>query len=682
VQSGFIAGEETTATFERLLDTLLRLTGSEYGFIGEVLGDPAGTPFLRTHAITNIAWNEKTRAFYNEYAPNNMEFHNLKTLFGEVLTSGEPVFANEPATDPRRGGLPEGHPSLDAFLGVPLFTGRDMVGMAGLANRPGGYDKQLLSFLEPFFATCGGLIQAVRNEDARVAAEAQATVREDRLAAIVNLAVEGIVVFQPTGAIESFNPAAERMFGYPAADVLGKPVTMLVPGEKRADYLSIYETLDEATTVEMLGLRRNGTTFIMEVSFSRAVNDGNEALTAVIRNVTDRKEAEAALRAAKASAEEASRAKDEFLAGMSHELRTPLNAVIGLASILARATHGSLNDKQQEYVEQIEASGHHLLELINDVLDLAKIQADRVELEKAPTSVSELIASVIALIRESALRSELQMTIDVDPAVPELVEIDELRIKQVLLNLLSNAIKFTPAGGQIGVAAAPDGHCIAVTVWDTGIGIPKSKQGKLFQPFEQVDSSLTREQGGTGLGLALSRRLVELHGGSIEVHSSPGEGSRFTIKVPATPVVQRRTADGAPADDNRREPGAVGGATVLLVEDNAVNRRVITDYLEAGGYAIVHAGNGVEAIAKAESTRPDLILMDIQLPLMDGLAATQAIKAHPDLQHIPVVALTALAMKGDAERCLEAGCDAYISKPVDPDAVVGIIEAQLERSQR
>ncbi len=235
VQSGFIAGKDVAATFERLLKALLRLSDSEYGFIGEVLLDVDGQPYLRTHAITNIAWNAETRAFYDEYAPNNMEFHNLQTLFGSVMTSGEPVYANAPATDPRRGGLPDGHPPLNAFLGVPLFKGTDMVGMAGIANRPGGYDRELVEFLGPFFATCASLIQAVRNDAARMEAEQQARLRQERLAGIVNLAVEGIVVFDREGAIDSFNPAAQRMFGYGPAEVVGRPVTMLVPKDMRRE---------------------------------------------------------------------------------------------------------------------------------------------------------------------------------------------------------------------------------------------------------------------------------------------------------------------------------------------------------------------------------------------------------------------------------------------------------------
>jgi PAS domain S-box-containing protein len=677
VQRGFIAGEDTTATFERLLSALLRLSESGYGFIGEVLLDPDGAPYLRTHAITDIAWDDETRAFYDAHAPGEMEFRNLKTLFGEVMTSGEPVFANDPATDPRRGGLPKGHPPLDAFLGVPLWKGATMVGMAGIANRPGGYDKELLTFLEPFFATCASLIQAVRNDGARMAAERQAMVRQKRLAGIVNLAVEGIVVFDGDGTIESFNPAAQRMFGYRPADVVGANITRLVPGSKRAEYLELYETLDEATTVEMLGQRRDGTTFVMEVSFSRAVSDRGDALTAVIRNVTDRKEAEAALQAAKASAEEASRAKDEFLAGMSHELRTPLNGVIGLASILARGTHGQLGPKQQEYVEQIESSGRHLLELINDVLDLAKVQADRMELNIAPTSVMELVANAVALVRENALGAGLRVEVDVDPSLPDLVRLDRLRIKQVLVNLLSNAIKFTPSGGEIGVEVVPRGRCVAITVWDTGIGVPRSKQHKLFQPFEQVDASLSRQQGGTGLGLALSRRLVEAHGGTLGVESVPGEGSRFTFTVPLTPADETSGTEPRAAVDGRYVAGS-GGETVLVVEDNEVNRRVVTDYLEAGGYTVVHAADGAEAIEQAAAAVPDVILMDIQMPVMDGLTATRAIKARPELAHIPVIALTALAMKGDAERCLAAGCDAYLSKPVDPDDVLMTVGEQLQ----
>ena len=290
--------------------------------------------------------------------------------------------------------------------------------------------------------------------------------------------------------------------------------------------------------------------------------------------------------------------------------------------------------------------------------------------------LSDVVAGAVGLIREGAVASGLQLSVDLDASLPELIEIDGLRIKQVLLNLLSNAVKFTPTGGRVGVEAVRDGRCVAVTVWDTGIGIPKSKQARLFQPFEQVDSSLTREQSGTGLGLALSRRLVELHGGRIDLHSSPGEGSRFTVRLPIITVTDGQEID-APLSVDGEIIGGTEGATVLLVEDNTLNRRVMTDYLEASGYTVLYAGDGIEAIAQAESALPDVILMDIQLPVMDGLTATRTIKSRPELEHIPIVALTALAMAGDADRCLEAGCDAYLSKPVGPDEVMMTIEEQL-----
>jgi PAS domain S-box-containing protein len=300
VQSQFILDAEPRVIFDRLLTDLLSLTESEYGFIGEVLWSDNGDPYLKTHAITNIAWNEKWRHFYRENAPRGLAFTNLKTLFGAVMTSGQPVISNDPANDPRRGGLPEGHPALNAFLGLPIYGGDKLVGMIGIANRPNGYDKELVAFLEPFLATCASMIEAVRTDRLRKMAEEALQGSEARMQAIVNTAVDAIVTIDQRGMVQTFNPAAEKIFGYSADEVIGQNVSMLMPSpyrEKHDSYISNYIQTGRSRIIgigrEVDALRKDGTTFPVELALSEVQTVNGRLFTGILRDISERKEAEA-----------------------------------------------------------------------------------------------------------------------------------------------------------------------------------------------------------------------------------------------------------------------------------------------------------------------------------------------------------------------------------------------------
>ncbi|MBD2204112.1 GAF domain-containing protein [Calothrix sp. FACHB-1219] len=373
----------------------------------------------------------------------------------------------------------------------------------------------------------------------------------------------------------------------------------------------------------------------------------------------------------------ATRLKDEFLANMSHELRTPLNAILGMTEGLQDAVFGTINEQQRKALQTIERSGSHLLELINDILDVAKIEAGQIELDCTSVSVASLCQSSLAFIKQQALQKRIQLEIKLQPKLPELL-VDERRIRQVLINLLNNAVKFTPTGGQITLevnkiaseitASNTEENFLQIAVRDTGIGISAADINKLFKPFIQIDTALNRQYVGTGLGLALVKRIVELHGGRVGLTSELGVGSCFTIELPYNPAscfsanLQPRTTlelDSATAD-----PGVSLAPTILLVEDNEANISTVSSYLSAKGYCIILAYNGQEAIDQAKMHQPDLILMDIQMPGMDGLEAIAKIRQDPQLLETPIVALTALTMAGDRDRCLEAGANDYLSKPV------------------
>jgi len=385
------------------------------------------------------------------------------------------------------------------------------------------------------------------------------------------------------------------------------------------------------------------------------------------------------LSAANAELARAARLKDEFLACMSHELRTPLNAILGLSQALQEEIYGELTSKQVGALQTIAESGEHLLGLINDILDLAKIGAGKMELTFEPVDAVTIAQASLRLTHQIAHEKHLQMVTRFDSTV-QLLQADARSLKQILVNLLSNAVKFTPAGGQVGleIVGDPTQGRVYFAVWDSGIGIAEEDLAHIFQPFVQLDGRLAREYVGTGLGLALVARLIDLHGGSIAVTSTVSQGSRFTVTLPwhqfaqaSTPQEERAALAKAAGD---LQANHARHQRVLVAEDNPANLTALTDYLLAKGYQVVVAHDGAEAVARARETRPDLILMDIQMPEMDGLEATKRIRVDPTLTAIPIIALTALAMPGDRERCIAAGVDAYLTKPVPLPELVATIE--------
>jgi signal transduction histidine kinase/ActR/RegA family two-component response regulator len=373
------------------------------------------------------------------------------------------------------------------------------------------------------------------------------------------------------------------------------------------------------------------------------------------------------LEEARLHAESANAAKSEFLASMSHELRTPLNVILGMSDLIEEGGLGPLTPRQLESVRHIRESGQHLLALITDILDLSKVEAGMLELNVSSTNVHDVCEASMRFVRESARRKELSLETHYEFSAENMMA-DARRLKQILVNLLSNAVKFTPEGGKIGLIVrqteTPPG--MEFTVWDTGIGIAETDREKLFKPFQQIDSSLSRQYAGTGLGLALVRRMTELHGGSVALESAPGRGSRFTVRLPlitehADPAVTQGIVI---ARKISRSP-FTRPLRVLIAEDNEANHELYAGYLKPRGHTIIAVGNGKEAIAHALTDAPDIVLMDIHMPVMDGLEAMQRLRADPRTAHLPIIAVTALAMSGDQAKCLAAGANAYVTKPVN-----------------
>jgi signal transduction histidine kinase/CheY-like chemotaxis protein len=378
------------------------------------------------------------------------------------------------------------------------------------------------------------------------------------------------------------------------------------------------------------------------------------------------------------------RVKDEFLANMSHELRTPLNAILGLSESLAEQIAGPLNEKQLKYITTIGESGHHLLSLINDILDLAKIEAGQITLDITRVDINAVCQASLRMVKQLAQKKNQDILLEIDSGMG-LIWADERRLKQMIVNLLSNAVKFTPGNGKIGldVHGYRDENRVDISVWDNGIGISDDGLSHLFQPFVQLDSGLARETAGTGLGLALVSQMARLHGGSISVHSEPGKGSRFTVRLPWEPAAAEisieKLHNTGKLSLSKTDPE--NKKNILLVEDTMEVTMMLKDYLETAGFNVSIAQDGIEGIEQAKRIHPDLILMDVQMPRMDGIETTKRLRDDPKFKYVPIIALTAQAMPSDRERCIEAGMNEYITKPVNLRALVKIIHKNISAAE-
>jgi signal transduction histidine kinase/CheY-like chemotaxis protein len=366
--------------------------------------------------------------------------------------------------------------------------------------------------------------------------------------------------------------------------------------------------------------------------------------------------------------EAANRHKSEFLASMSHELRTPLNAIIGFSEVLLERFFGDLNAKQEEYLQDVLESGRHLLSLINDILDLSKVEAGRMELEVGRFALPEILENGLTMVRERAGRHGIALSLDVDPAI-DVIEADERKVKQVVFNLLSNAVKFTPDRGQVGISAGRDDTGVRITVWDTGIGIAAEHQGRIFEEFQQVSGVYTEQREGTGLGLALAKKFVELHGGQIWVESAAGQGSRFTFTLPVCTVPQpeialAHTASAAAGlEDN--------GPVVLVVEDDAPAAELLRLYLAGAGYRVEVARDGEEGFTKALQLQPSLITLDLLLPKVDGWDLLIRLKGEPATRDIPVVIVSIVEEQGKG---FTLGAADYLVKPVSREGMLQALQ--------
>ena len=457
--------------------------------------------------------------------------------------------------------------------------------------------------------------------------------------------------------------------------LLVRPLALLQKGiveaqEGRLNQIQVCHTGDE---LEELG--RSFNQMVAALASSRAqVKEYQETLQEKIHQRTDE------LGQALQKALTASTAKSEFLANMSHELRTPMSGVIGMMELLL---DGPLTVEQREQLKTAQSCAHTLLALLNDMLDLSKIEAGKMDLEEIPFDGRKLMADCVRSHQVTAAAKGIALDWEVDPAVPRQLLGDPLRMRQVLTNLLSNAVRFTDKGAVLAsITVDPTGISpgapltLVINVSDTGTGIPQEQQAWIFEKFTQADGSISRRFGGTGLGLAITKSLVELHGGNITVESEVGVGSTFKVLLPILAAPEPLAVlDGraeSPSENATAERGSI-----LLVEDNLINQKVVISLLRKKGYRIDVANNGQEALDRLSSSSYHLILMDVQMPVLDGLETTRRIRQNPAWAGLPIVAMTAHAMNGDRERCLQAGMNAYLAKPVDHKHLLRLVEQYL-----
>ena len=495
---------------------------------------------------------------------------------------------------------------------------------------------------------------------------------------IIESAPDGILIADEQEVILLANPKAESLFSYGPGELTGRPLTSLAPSNAQSPYKALRNQLiacpERLVFTHLDGARKDGSAFLVEAGLARlpAVDDHDFSLCVIVRDISARQQAELEMQRARTLAEHTAKAKSDFLANMSHEIRTPLNTIIGMGHLI---TTTSLDTQQHDYLRQLQNASEHLLTLIDDVLDFSRLENGTLALQRTSFSVQELLETLRVQFADRARANGLKLTCSAAPDLPAQLEGDSLRIGQILSHYLDNAIKFTSQGEiEVSVRGQPSGgtaFTLNVFVRDTGIGLTEQQQGALFTAFHQADTSSTRKYGGTGLGLAIARKLAELMGGSVGVDSHYGKGSTFWLSVPLRV---------APGNLQQLLPGLdLRGCRVLLAEDHEVNQRLVSKLLQHVGVQVEVVENGQLAVERVREEDYDLVLMDMQMPVLDGGGATLAIRALGPRGQLPIIAISASAMPEDRQRCLKLGMNGFLAKPLKVEQLYATLRQWFKR---
>jgi len=531
---------------------------------------------------------------------------------------------------------------------------------------------------------------------------------------LYDMAPVGYITLNPDGVIQEVNLTATAILRVPRSDLIRYALSQFIVLEDQDTYYLYRKQLaktHEARVCELRMLRSDHSPLWVQLETTVAYDAAGEATVyrMVMSDITKRVQAEVALRELNATLEQridertadlrmseeqirhtnvelarSLRLKDEFLSMMSHELRTPLNTILLITESMLEGFYGPLSERQHHVLGSVAQSGRHLLALITDLLDITRIAAGRELLNPIPIDVDDICDMALMMIMPLAQARDISVDYTISPEITTLFA-DERRLTQILVNLLDNALKFTPPGNKVGLdvtADAAQGH-IQFSVWDTGIGIASTQQDQIFEPFTQLDGGLSREYEGVGMGLTLVHHLVDLHGGSITLESNPGEGSRFIVSLPwSAPPHQPPSAvaeSSVPVviDDVPPSTPITKPLRVLVADDHESTLTLYTDMLRIQGYQVSTARTGEQVLAQVREIRPDVVVLDIQMPGMDGITVIHHIRDDQKIADIAIIVLTALVMPGDRERCLEAGANVYLAKPVSLRVLLATITAQL-----
>jgi PAS domain S-box-containing protein len=571
---------------------------------------------------------------------------------------------------------------IGAMLDVPLRQDDRMIGVL-CAEHVGGQRVWTVDEQNFAFSTANLIVVALADEERREAL-ARLADSEARARLIIDTAHDAFVGIDAEGRIVTWNAQAEAIFGWTRDEALGRDMaeTIIPPGFREAHHRGMrhFHQTGEAPVInkrlELAAMHRSGREFPIEITITAPLPYGRGGFFgAFLRDISERRERDAQIRRAKEAAEAATRAKSEFLANMSHELRTPLNGVLGYTQLLQRDR--SLAPGHREALDAIGKCGSHLLDLINDVLDLSRIEAGRLDIEAAATDLAQLIIDLKYVVAESARRKGLLLTMTIAPDVPRRVVLDGRHLRQVLLNLLGNAVKFTNDGEVALRITRTPADRLLFEVCDTGVGIEAEALSAIFDAFTQTRAGAAA--GGTGLGLAISHHLVETMGDELRVKSTPGKGSRFYFALPLVADAGSSEAGidtpDEPPLDARLAPGE--DLTALVVDDSTVSRRILASLLESAGVRVITAAGGREALRLAAEHHPDVIFMDLRMSDLDGLEVTRRLQRDPDTAAIPVIAVTASAFGDTRDAAREAGCVDYLPKPVRAESLFASLEHHL-----